>query len=147
MKILFFISLYSHGRGGHVYSLNHISQKIAEVHDVKIISIGPGQKDIIQTNPYFIRHIEFNGLNISDLRKILQNERRIFQPDIYHFFDEGSYNIIRTIISSKKNKMVLNHCGGPNPNFFPHIHNLILFSSENLSWFQAQKNIITQIFI
>lgn len=139
MKILFFISVLGHGRGGHFHSLNHISKKIGEEHDVKIISFGPGKSDIIESNPHFLRHIDFNGLNILKLRKIIKQETRKFKSDIYHCFDEGSYNIVRLIVSSTKNILVLNKCGGPNPTYFPHVTNLILFSLENHDWFKNQN--------
>jgi len=139
MKILYFISVHGHGRGGHFHSLNHISKKIGEDHDVKIISFGPGKSDIIESNPHFLRHIDFNGLNFFKLRKIIKQETRKFRPDIFHCFDGGSYNIVRLIVSSTKNILVLNKCGGPNPTYFPHVKNLILFSLENQEWFKNQK--------
>lgn len=139
MKILFFISVHGHGRGGHFHSLNHISMKIGEEHDVKIISFGPGKSDIIESNPHFLRHINFKGLDFFKLRKIIKQEARIFNPDIFHCFDVGSYNIIRLIIPSNKNILVLNKCGGPNPKYYPYVNNLILFSQENLDWFKNQQ--------
>ncbi len=139
MKILFFISVHGHGRGGHFHSLNHISMKIGEEHDVKIISFGPGKSDIIESNPHFLRHINFKGLDFFKLRKIIKQETRIFNPDIFHCFDVGSYNIIRLIIPSNKNILVLNKCGGPNPIHFPYVKNLILFSIENYEWFKKQS--------
>lgn len=136
MKVLYFISVHGHGRGGHFHSLNHISKKIGEEHDVKIISFGPGKSDIIESNPHFQTHFNFKGYNFFKLQKAIKNQRRVFNPDIYHCFDEGSYNIIRLIIPSSKNVLVLNKCGGPNPTYFPHIKNLILFSLENQEWFK-----------
>jgi glycosyltransferase involved in cell wall biosynthesis len=139
MKILFFISVHGHGRGGHFHSLNHISRKIGERHDVKIISFGPGRSDIIKANPYFLYHINFNGLNFFPLKRIIQNENKSFKPDIYHCFDVESYNIIRLIISARKNKIVINKCGGPNQRYFPHVNNIILFSKENEEWFKTKN--------
>lgn len=139
MKILFFISVHGHGRGGHFHSLNHISMKIGEENDVKIISFGPGKSDIIESNPHFLRHINFKGLDFFKLRKIIKQEARIFNPDIFHCFDVGSYNIIRLIIPSNKNILVLNKCGGSNPIHFPYVKNLILFSIENQEWFKKQS--------
>jgi hypothetical protein len=119
--------------------LNHISQKIGENHEIKIISFGPGKSEIIESNPHFVRHIHFKGLNFLKLRKTIKHETSIFNPDIYHCFDEGSYNIVRLIIPSNKNILVLNKCGGPNPRHFPYIKNLILFSLENQKWFKNQN--------
>lgn len=139
MKILFFISVHGHGRGGHVHSLNHISRRLGEENDVSIISIGPGKSDIIESNPHFRKHINYKGFDILKLRRVIKNEIKIFSPDIYHCFDVGSYNIIRLIISSKKHRIVLNKCGGPNPVEFPYVKNIILFSKENQEWFEGQN--------
>ncbi|QRX64188.1 glycosyltransferase [Dysgonomonadaceae bacterium zrk40] len=140
MKILYFISVHGHGRGGHFHSLNHISRKIGEQHDVKIISFGPGRSDIIESNPFFYKHFFFNGVNLITLSKDINKARREFNPDIYHCFDVGGYNIVRLIVSTRRNKIILNKCGGPNPNYYPHIHNLILFSIENKNWFNNNSN-------
>lgn len=139
MKILFIISVHGHGRGGHFHSLNHISRKIGENNDVKIISIGPGKSSIITSNPYFFKHIDFNGFNLLHLKAEINKLTSKFYPDIYHCFDVGSYNIIRLLVSSKKHKIILNKCGGPNPIKYPHIHNIILFSNENFVWFKNKK--------
>ena len=139
MKILFFISVYGHGRGGHFHSLNHISRKIGENSDVKIISFGPGKSNIIESNPHFLEHIYFNGINFIYFKNKIKELIRNFNPEIYHCFDYGSYNTIRLLISSEKNKIIINKCGGPNPIKYPHVPNLILFSNENLNWFKNQK--------
>lgn len=139
MKILFFISVHGHGRGGHFHSLNHISRRLGEENDVSIISIGPGKSDIIESNPHFRKHINYKGFDILKLRRVIKNEIKIFSPDIYHCFDVGSYNIIRLIISSKKHRIVLNKCGGPNPVEFPYVKNIVLFSKENQEWFEGQN--------
>ncbi|MFW5886654.1 MAG: hypothetical protein ACOCUL_02740 [Bacteroidota bacterium] len=139
MKILYIISIKKHGNGGHLYSLMNISSEIAKKNEVNIISIGPGNTSIIKTHPLFLKHIEFNGLNFFSLRQQLIDIGKYLNPDIYHCFDESSYNIIRLIFSSRKNIIVLNKCGGPNPSKYSHIKNLILFSQENLEWFQKQN--------
>ena len=138
MKIVFFISIHRHGRGGHAHSLNHISREIGKHNEVKIISIGPGKSNIIEANPYFHKHLYFNGLNVFNIKRELEVLKTEFKPNIYHCFDVGSYNVIRLFVSSKKNKIVLNKCGGPNPTKyrFPFVYNLVLFSLENKSWFE-----------
>lgn len=138
MKILFLITNENQGVGGHYHSLNQISKKIAEKHQVKIVSIGPGYSNIIESNPYFMKNIYFNGFNIYSLNKELKIIISTFKPDIYHCFDHSAYNIIRLKVSTIKNKIVINKCGGPNPHSFSHALNLILFSYENYLWFQSQ---------
>jgi len=139
MRILFFIYVRGHGSGGHYHSLNHISQSIGEQNEVKIISFGTGFSKILELNPNFSRHIFFNGCNILTLRNGIKKIIKTFQPEIFHCFDDSSYNIVRLLINSKKNKIILNKCGGPNYDFYPYAKNLILFSQENLNWFHRFK--------
>jgi len=139
MKIAFFISAMGHGSGGHFHSLNHISQVLGNYHNVKIISFGPGRSKIIESNPYFCKHINFNGINLISFYRNIKLFSKEFDPDIYHCFDEECYNLIRIIISSRTHRIILNRCGGQNPIGFPHAYNLILFSYENYEWFRKQK--------
>ncbi len=139
MKILFFISVHDNGVGGHFHSLNHISTKLAETNDVKIVTIGPGYSNVIMTNPFFYKSINFKNLRLFYLKREIDKIIDAFKPDIYHFFDLRCYNIIRILISTKKNKFIVTKCGGPNQNYDPHIDNLILFSVENYEWFRKRR--------
>jgi hypothetical protein len=136
MKVLFFISINSHGRGGHLHSLIHISRFLSKSTEAKIISIGPGDNSILLNNELFAQHFYFNGLNIFKLKKMLKHFINQYQPDVLHFFDSGVYNILRLLINLKNYKIVVNKCGGPNPKRYPYVKNLVLFSLENLEWFQ-----------
>lgn len=139
MKILFLISNMGHGMGGHFHSLDHISRQIAKSVNAKIISIGPGNSSVIRNNPLFAAHFNFSGLNFVSLRKKLKQFIDQYNPDVLHFFDDSSYNIVRTLLAVKKYKVIVNKCGGPNPKRYPHIENLVLFSIENLEWFKKQR--------
>lgn len=136
MKILFIISILGHGRGGHAHSLNHISRKLAENNTVTIISIGPGFSKVISENPHFNKHIFFNGYNLRSLYLGLSYIIKKYNPDIFHCFDDDSYNILRVFADSRKYKIINTKCGGSNPHNYPHVNNLILFSQENLDWFE-----------
>jgi len=138
MNILFLISVHDNGVGGHFHSLNHISSKLSETNNIKIITIGPGYSKVLMTNPFFYKSINFKYLKFYFLKRELNKIIKEFKPDIYHFFDLRCYNIIRTILSSKKNKFVVTKCGGPNQNYDPHVDNLILFSLENYEWFKRR---------
>ena len=139
MKILFFISLLGHGRGGHVHSLYHISNEIACKHEVGIISIGPGDNSTISKHPKYITHINFNGYELLSLKRSINNVLNDFQPDIFHFFDANSYNVVTLLYPRKILKTVINKCGGANHNRYPYINNLVLFSMENKIWFENNK--------
>jgi glycosyltransferase involved in cell wall biosynthesis len=128
-----------HGMGGHFHSLDHISRQIVKSIDARIIAIGPGDSPILKNNPIFAGHFYFTGLNILKLRKELKKFINQYQPDVLHFFDAVVYNIVRILINTKKYKIVVNKCGGPNPKHYPYVKNLVLFSLENLEWFQKQS--------
>jgi len=142
LKILFFISVRGHGKGGHFHSLNHISNYLGEINDVKIISIGTGYSNIIAQNPYFLKHFAFNGLNVFTLVAEIRKAIHEFNPDIFHFFDEYAYNILRLFINSRKKKIVVTKCGGPNPDSYPFVNNLVLFSKEDLDWFDSNPKFL-----
>lgn len=135
MNILFFISVYHDGTGGHFQSLNHISRKLAENNHVNIITIGPGHNSVIASNPHFYKHISFNGYTFFNLKKELYSAIKELSPDVYHCFDRGSYNVLRLFVSTKKHKVFINKCGGPNRLDFAIIYNIIVFSQENYNWF------------
>jgi glycosyltransferase involved in cell wall biosynthesis len=137
MNILYFISVFGHGNGGHFHSLNHISNSVGALNNkIRIISFGSGTSKIIQSNKFFKKHLFFNGLNILKLKENINTEILFDRPEIIHCFDENCYNIIRLFLSTKCYKIVLNKCGGPNPKYFSNVPNLILFSLENQLWFK-----------
>lgn len=139
MRILFLISNMGHGTGGHFHSLDHISRCLAKSIDAKIIAIGPGNSPILRNNPIFAGHFNFNGLNFFKLQKKLKQFINQYQPDILHFFDAGVYNIVRVLIKTEEYKIVVNKCGGPNTKHYPYVKNLVIFSIENLEWFQNKS--------
>lgn len=139
MKVLFFITVKGHGRGGHFHSLNHITSALGERLEVGIYSIGIGKSDVIESNPWFLGHSFFNGRNFFTFKRRIKRNINDFNPDIIHCFDVSSYNILTMAINCKKRKIVVNKCGGPNPVTFPFIQNLILFSKENEKWFLNQQ--------
>lgn len=141
MKVLFFISVMGHGRGGHFHSLNHISNTLSENMDVNIYTIGPGKSSVLENNSSFKKHIPFNGINILQLRSFFNAIKRKNDFDVIHCFDSNSYNIVRLFLSTQKYFIFLNKCGGPNPIIYPHIPNLIVFSKENLEWFKERRDI------
>ncbi|MDR6301793.1 glycosyltransferase family 4 protein [Mesonia maritima] len=139
MKVLYLINGLGTGKGGHFHSLNHISREIAKLNQVKIIVLGPVRSEIIEENPFFYRRIRFNGLNMWSVKNELDSFFNFFKPDIIHCFDVSVYNIAKLLVNGNKYKFVLNKCGGSNPPYFPYVENLILFSKENMKWFDNQN--------
>lgn len=139
MKVLYLISIKSHGRGGHVHSLNHITNALAKNIEIGICTIGTGKSHILESSPHFIKHIPFNGLSVFSTKKEIQNIISSFEPNIVHCFDIDVFNIFSLLFDTNKYKVILNKCGGPNPKEHPYAKNIILFSYENLMWFRKNK--------
>lgn len=136
---MFFISTKEHGVGGHHFSLDNISKEIGKIYDARIITIGPRRSKILESNKYFLDHIYFTGVNIFSFYIKIKKHITEFNPDIYHIFDVVSYNILRLLIDSRKNIIILNKCGGRNHKSFPKVKNIVLFSRENLEWLSSSS--------
>jgi len=139
MKVLFFISVMGHGRGGHFHSLNHIAEALSEHVEALIISVGPGRSQIINNHKCFHSHIDTKEVNFIRFRKKIREILKQLQPDVIHCFDSNIFNLLRLALYPQKSKIVVNLCGGPNPRFFPKVSHLVLFSEENKEWFQRRR--------
>ncbi|WP_353150648.1 hypothetical protein [Flavobacterium sp.] len=139
MRILFIITVRGHGRGGHFHSLNHISQALGEDVEVGICTYGIGKSIVLEDNPYFKKHIFYNGKNFLKYKKEVQYLLSDYKPEVLHFFDLAAYDTFGLFFNLNKYQVFLNKCGGPNYNEFPLIKNLILFSEENLKWFKENN--------
>lgn len=140
MKVLFFIFVSAGGKGGHFHSLNQISLEIAKSNpSIRIITFGREESPILNDNPCFYKHLYFSKSNFINFYLTLKDEIKSFNADVLHFFDAHSFNIFFPLSFSSKRKIVVNKCGGPNPNAYPIVPNLILFSEENKKWFLTNK--------
>ena len=141
MKILFFISAVKHGKGGHSHSLNVISREIAKNAEVQICGIGAGRSYILEQNPYFKKIINTNGIPDLKFLKELKSVINEFQPDVIHCFDDKVYLVTTYALTllTKRIPIVLNKCGGPNMPDYPIAQHLVMFSEENLQYYQANK--------
>lgn len=139
MDILFIISVFGHGSGGHFHSLNHISNQLSKHNKISIISIGPGNSKIISSNKNFVEHIYFNGVNYLELREKFKGNIYKKIPEVIHFFDFPSYNIVKFFLLGIDSKIFVSKCGGPTFKYFPYTPNLVLFSKEDLNWFVSKR--------
>lgn len=138
MRILFFITSYSRGKGGHFNSLDHISRELSKDFNIKIILLGKGRSPVIEDNPFYNGKINFNGISLIKFNSEIKNILKIYKPDIIHCFDPDSLLILQSMPATIKYKFVLNRCGGQNPGRRNWIvcDNLVLFSKENYDWFK-----------
>lgn len=140
MKVIYFIFVSAGGKGGHFHSLNHITQEIGNKNpSIRIITIGRETSPILNHNPFFYKHLYFSKTKFFSFYLKLYKEIKSFNPELLHFFDAHSYNVFFPISFFVKKYIVVNKCGGPNPNNYPIVPNLILFSEENLRWFLSRK--------
>lgn len=139
MKILYVISVFNEGSGGHYHSLDHISRAVAEVEDVFIISIGKKESSTLSSSPYYRGNMLFNGYNLIGLFKQLNYLLTKINPDIIHFFDAYSYSIVTLNPLYRRWPMLLTKCGGKNEIHYPKANVLTLFSKENLDYFLCQR--------
>ena len=144
MKVLFFISAYGGtASGGHFNSLNQVSLEMANTCEVKIIMLGKLMSPVIKDNPYLERHLKL-GHGIKDVFRLntsLRNFFETFKPDVIHCFDTRSLNLILLTSSTKGIPVVMNKCGGPNPDRknYQHSDATVVFSFENLNWYLESK--------
>lgn len=137
LDILYVISIQTHGNGGHFHSLNHISRALSKHYNVGIISIGRGKSKVLNEHPYFLKHIRLTGYNIFGLKKEFIKLIQTFNPTYINCFDWPSLAIIGAVSNSNTGILCHTKCGGPNT-AYNFVNNLVLFSKENLSWFNSK---------
>jgi len=135
VNILYLISCFGHGRGGHFYSLKTISDEMSKAHKVWISSVGTS------TSPIFCDYKNYYPLKskipspgmISDLIHLVKQKN----INIIHSFDDISYFFARIVSRLTNIPDLLTKCGGPSPkHFYPKAGNLILFSTEDMRYFK-----------
>lgn len=139
MKILFFISSFNKGKGGHFYSLKQLTESLGQHDDCIVVNIGfSGVRKLITNKNTKVYEIPFHGLNFLKLYKDLRDICCQEKPDIIHAYDNFVFPIARLSSFFLKKPIVLTKCGGENPKyFFPFNHYLILFSKENKEYFDG----------
>jgi len=142
--IIYFISSFGHGKGGHFHSLRVISEAISPVLSCMIISVGPRLSRTIQDITLIpVYHFDYNGFGFFHTVRLIEKEIECHcinsSSNILHAFDEYAYLFARVIAQRKNNSLVLTKCGGPNPKiYFPRAKNMILFSQENYLFFRSK---------
>jgi glycosyltransferase involved in cell wall biosynthesis len=140
MKIMFCITNFSHGRGGHFFSLKTTAQALENSCDISIVNFGFSISKVLQDiniKLFFIRYVGFNFLT-SLITFIMKLKRE--RPDVIHAFDEDALVFARLGSLIFKIPLVYTKCGGPNPaGYFPIVKNQIMYSGENLKFFKEHK--------
>lgn len=143
MEVLYLISAFGKGSGGHFNSLNNIGNALDGYKDINITmaSIGNVASPILKDNPKFLGNLTFKWYSFYKLNKkfkILLNHKKF---DIIHCYDGGTALIIMMLPFFWKTRIVHTKCGGPNERsyFAQFLQTVILFSKENLNSFKKNK--------
>jgi glycosyltransferase involved in cell wall biosynthesis len=138
MKVLFLISCFGHGRGGHFYSLRTIAEEAAKNLDISVVSIGLARSPVLEGFGDY-RHISARLPSPIAILKLI-NIIRLCNIHVIHSFDPSAYLFARAASILTGKPVIHTKCGGPVPSkYYPLAGDLILFSTEDMSYFSASK--------
>lgn len=142
MKVLYLISTMEphSGRGGHYYSLRTTAEEISKKLDCTIVVIGKRESPVINQSKVKVYNLIYKKISVIKAMKDLKNIIDIECPQVIHSFDEDTFFFGSLISNIFKKPYIHTKCGGPNPRIaFPKVNNLILFSQENVRFYQSSK--------
>ncbi|MCQ2959428.1 MAG: hypothetical protein MJ198_04470 [Bacteroidales bacterium] len=140
-KILFIISTYQ-PVGGHYYSLVETARALSQQYDVLIFNIGENISPIIKNAGIPYSFIYYNKKNFIQVSKFISNYVTKYGISIIHCFDSSSCFVASYAIKNNKNVFFAHtKCGGPiySKRRLPCVNNLILFSTEDLLYFERMN--------
>lgn len=138
IKIAYFISSFSHGRGGHYYSLRTTAEALNGQVDTLILCAGSTSSPVLDVSGFkvynFISHTCcIFGIYLRMLR-VLKQEK----PEVLHAFDFTSLFFVRLLSRKLRLPYLMTKTAGANPvKFWPWAPDMILYSEENRRWFAA----------
>jgi glycosyltransferase involved in cell wall biosynthesis len=142
MKVLYLISTMEphSGRGGHYYSLRTTAEEMTKKLDCAIVVIGKRESPVINQSKVKIYNLIYKKINIIKVIKDLKNIIDIECPQVIHSFDEDTFFFGSLISNILKKPYIHTKCGGPNSRIaFPKVNNLILFSQEDVKFYQSSR--------
>ncbi|OPX95116.1 MAG: hypothetical protein A4E58_02323 [Syntrophorhabdus sp. PtaB.Bin006] len=135
MKVAFFITSKGPGVGGHFYSLRATVEALAKQFDTEIINIGLFPSVVLR----HLTNWQFFPIQRPILKTLLSLRTYVgrSRPDVLHAFDLESLLFCRFLALLNNKPVLFTKCGGPNPiRYFPIVDEMIVYSSENLSFFE-----------
>ena len=140
MTVLYLISAFGKGSGGHFHSLNNIANALDGYKgiNIEIASIGNVASPILKKNPKFLGNLEFKWYLFFQLNGEFKKLLKLKKIDVIHCYDGGTALIIMMLPVFWKINIIHTKCGGPNErNYFAQfLQTIILFSQENLNSFK-----------
>ncbi|AKB53769.1 hypothetical protein A9239_00275 [Methanosarcina sp. A14] len=142
MKVLYLISTMDphSGRGGHYYSLRTTAEEISKKLDCAIVVIGKRESPVINQSKVKVYNLIYEKISVIKVMKDLKNIIDIECPQVIHSFDEDTFFFGSLISNISKKPYIHTKCGGPNSRIaFPKVNNLILFSQEDVRFYQSSR--------
>lgn len=138
MRIGYIIYVTEPGRGGHYYSLRSTVREVQKEADVFILSIGAKPSPIY--NEFGEQYIHINDVGLFKTLKKISTLIKSENLDVIHAFDPKAFLFARLVSIKHSVPLLLTRCGGPNPKpYYPLHSNIVLYSLENLEYFQNKK--------
>ncbi len=149
LKIAFIISSFSHGKGGHYYSLRITAESLLGVIDPIIVCTGTTSSPVLDGAACKVYNVLEKspdpGRTVKRIRRIFRDE----QPDVIHAFDMTSLFFARLLSHRERLPLLATKTAGPDPiGFWPIVPNMVLYSEENRRWFESHPTFSkTQFFM
>lgn len=141
LKVLYCISSFGHGRGGHFYSMQTTVQAFSKIGDVSVVNFGFLPSKVARDTTQEYTFIRFIGFDFPLAVRSFVLELKRLRPDVLHAFDADSLVFARIGAILTGLPLIYTKCGGPNPaGYFPIVGNLILYSGENLKFFRENPD-------
>jgi len=139
LRVCFMIKVNGDGLGGHYRSLRTTVEALSERLDCVIVNIGPRVSPILESIEARLHFVPFTGKEVFSaiwkISRILKQEC----PDVINTFDVTALFFAKVTGLRHGLPVVHTKCGGGNPRrYFPHADSLIVYSSENLEFFQSK---------
>lgn len=133
------IKVSGDGLGGHYRSLRTTVEALSDRLDCVIVNIGPRVSPMLESIAARLDFVPFTGKEVFSaiwkISCILKQEC----PDVINSFDVTALFFGRVTGLRHGLPVVHTKCGGGNPRrYFPHADSLIVYSSENLEFFQSK---------
>lgn len=138
MKVLYLISTFEKGVGGHYFSLQATLESLRPEITPVVVNVGRVESPVIANLQCQKHQFIYRYLNYSKIQKRIAEIIQKNEIEKIHCFDDRAYLFVRNSRFSEL-PLVVTKCGGPNYSYFPSVPNLILFSKENLDHFKGVK--------
>ncbi len=138
-RVVFLITAFGHGRGGHFYSLKTTVESLKKVIDPTVINIGKKYSPVIQLAKVHSLFVYCNGVNIVSVLRELFSEIEKLEPVAVHAFDVQALLFGRIISHRYKLPLLFTKCGGPNQKgYYPYFSECVVYSNENMDYLKSE---------